>query len=277
MQLPNFLIIGSQKAGTTSLYHVLRKHPEIYMPDTKEVNYFFYENKYSKGIEYYKNYFSNVPQSVQVVGEASPGYICHPLVPERIKRDLPDIEKLIVTVRNPVDRAFSQFTDNLRHLEAELTFDEAFDTAMNEVFEPGKLGYFSRGTYIQYIEKYVQLFGRDRLLVLVFEDLKTDPVSFYGKCFEFLGVDPEFQCPEMDRKFNASNIWSNPVYSWFFKRPRNTRFLTPQLQRLLCRGKQRRYEALMSPEIRNRLVEFYKPWNDRLSEFLGRDLSDWNQ
>ncbi len=277
MRLPSFLILGSQKAGTTSLYHILRKHPEIYMPDTKEVNYFFYESKYSRGIKYYKTFFENTPQGVKAIGEASPGYICHPLVPERIKRELPHIEKLIVTVRNPINRAFSQFTDNLRHLEAECTFEEALKFSLNEVFEPGKLGYFSRGTYIQYIERYVDLFGRNNLLVLVFEDLIKDPLAFYRKCFEFLDVDPAFQCPEMERKFNASNIWSNPVYSWFFEHPKSTCFLSPHMRRLLCRGKERKYKATMSQETRNRLIEFYTPWNNRLSQFLNRDLSEWNQ
>ena len=74
---PNFLIIGSQKAGTTSLYHVLKQHPEIYLPARKEVNYFFLQSEYDKGFKAYLQNFDPAPPEVKAVGEASPGYICH--------------------------------------------------------------------------------------------------------------------------------------------------------------------------------------------------------
>lgn len=277
MTVPNFLILGSQKAGTTSLYHVLRLHPEIYMSDTKEVNFFFYENKFQQGLSYYKTFFKSAPSGINMIGEASPGYICHPLVPERIQQYLPKVKRFIITVRNPINRAYSQFSDNLRHLEAKHDFGEAFDLALSDTYEPGKLGYFSRGTYIQYIERYVERFGRENILVLIFEDLKKDPLAFYRQCFEFLGVDPDFRCPEMTQKFNASNVWSNPAYQWFLTHPRHTRFLNYHLRQLLCRGKQTPYEASMNPEIREKLIEFYKPWNKKLAKFLDRNLDDWNK
>ena len=89
MPLPNFLIIGSQKSGTTSLYHVLRHHPQIFMPERKEINYFFHQAEYDKGFKHYISHFDHAPENSVAIGEASPGYICHPLSPGRIHRLLP--------------------------------------------------------------------------------------------------------------------------------------------------------------------------------------------
>lgn len=101
---PDFLIIGSQKAGTTSLYHALRLHPEVFVPEKKELNFFFLEDEYARGLDYYARYFEPAPAGIKAVGEASPGYICHPETPARIAAALPDA-KLVLTVRNPIDRA----------------------------------------------------------------------------------------------------------------------------------------------------------------------------
>lgn len=276
MTLPNFLIIGSQKAGTTTLYHVIKKHPEIYMPETKEINFFFHEEIYRRGLSYYRSFFQNAPAGKRMLGEASPGYICHPKVPGRIHQDLPNIEKLIVTVRNPVDRAWSQYLDNLRHLEIDHSFEDAYRTELRTDYEPGKLGYFSRGTYIQYIRRYVDLFGRDRLLVLVFDDLKRDPVALYQRIFEFLGVDPGFRSSNMTGTFNASKFWTNPAYKWFFRHPRYNRYLGYYGRRLLCRGRKEIYSETMLPALRRQLISFYEPWNKELASFLECDLSAWN-
>lgn len=274
--LPTFLVLGSQKAGTTSLYHVLRRHPEVFMSETKEVNFFFYEERYRRGLDYYRSYFRGVPPRAKVVGEASPGYICHPRCPERIQQALPGI-RLIVTVRHPVERAYSQYWDNRRHLEADHTFEEALEHALTPDYEPGKLGYFSRGTYVQYLRRYVERYGRERLLVLVFEDLARDPAAYYRRCFDFLGVDSDFRCPEMEGRFNPSTIWRNPAYRWFLRHPRYTRYLTPATRRLLCRGRTQAYEESMSPAARARLLEFYRPWNEDLAQFLDRDLDSWDR
>lgn len=274
--LPNFLILGSQKAGTTSLYRVLKRHPEVFMPETKEVNFFFYEDRYRRGLDYYRSYFRDVPPGVKMLGEASPGYICHPRCPDRIVQVLPDI-RLIVTVRHPVERAYSQYWDNLRHLEADHRFEDALEYALKPDYEPGKLGYFSRGTYVQYLRRYVERYGRERLLVLVFEDLRKDPVAYYRRCFEFLGVDPDFRCPEMEGRYNWSTVWRNPAYRWFLEHPRYTRYLGKTARRLLCRGQSEPYEAVMTPEARRRLLQFYRPWNRQLEQFLGRDLECWDR
>ncbi|MBN2043587.1 MAG: sulfotransferase [Anaerolineales bacterium] len=276
MMLPNFLIIGSQKAGTTSLYHVLREHPQVFMPAQKEVNYFFLQATYDQGVEEYQRNFADANSGHLAVGEASPGYICHPIAPSRIQRLLPGV-KLILTVRHPVERAYSQYWDNRRSLSEYHTFEQAVEISLESTYHPDRLGYFSRGTYIQYIRRYLDLFARENLLVLVFEDLILSPELFYRQVFEFLGVDPDFYSPEMTEKFNPAAVWENPVYQWFFRKPLRTKHLPAKLRQLTFYGARTPWQyPPMRADTRQILLDFYRPWNEELAEFLGRDLSNWN-
>ena len=275
--LPNFLVIGSQKAGTTSIYHVLKAHPQVYVPERKEVNYFFHQGEYEKGEGWYRSHFADMPEGTLAWGEASPGYIVHPMAPARIQRLLPDI-KLILTVRQPIDRAYSQYWDNRRSLSEYRTFKEVIELALEETYHPDRLGYFSRGTYIQYIRRYLALFPRENLLVLPFEDLHQDPQAFYARIFSFLNVEASFTTPLMTESFNPAAIWQNPIYRWVFKKPQRARLLPPKLRRLAYWGERTPWKyPPMAAELRQELVAFYRPWNAELGEFLGRDLLGWDE
>ena len=277
MPLPNFLIIGSQKSGTTSLYHVLSQHPQIFMPARKEINFFFHQAEYDKGFKHYLSHFAPAPNSAIAVGEASPGYICHPLSPGRIHRLLPDV-KLILTVRHPIERAYSQYWDNRRSLSEPRSFEQTIKTALEATYHPERLGYFSRGTYMQYINRYLDRFPQDNLLVLPFEDLRQNPTSFYRRIFTFLGVDPDAHIPDISARRNPAAIWRNPVYQTFLRLPALTRLLHPKLRRLTFFGKRPPWQyPPMKDETRQKLVDFYQPWNATLATFLNRDLSHWNQ
>jgi len=275
--LPNFLIIGSQKSGTTSLYIVLRQHPQIFMPDRKEVNYFFLEQEYQRGPSYYQSYFAPAPPQATAIGEASPGYLCHPDAPERIHQFLPEV-KLILTVRNPIERAYSQYWDNRRSLSEHRTFAEVVDLALESTYHPGKLGYFSRGTYIQYIQRYQAYYPPENLLVLPFDDLGHSPGSFYRRIFQFLEVDPDFFTPSMTTSYNPAAVWENPLYQLFFSKPSRTRWLPPKLRRFTFFGPRNPWQyPPMETELHQKLRDFYRPWNAKLGEFLGRDLSSWDR
>ncbi len=273
--LPNFLIIGSQKAGTTTLYHVLRQHPQIYLPDTKEINFFFHPNLYARGKDFYARYFASAPKDARAIGEASPGYICHPDAPRRIAETLSPDLKLILTVREPVARAYSQYWDNRRHLSEPLTFAETVARYLEDDYQPGRRGYFSRGAYMRYIRRYLNLFPRENLLVLVFEDLKTQPEKVYRRIFEFLGVDANFQAA-FQARHNASFIWKNPLYAAFLQHPHATRWLPVKARRLVMWGPRRawRYPP-MEAALQTRLRQFFAPWNAELEAFLGRKLEAW--
>lgn len=273
--LPNFLIIGSQKAGTTSLYHILKQHPQIYMPETKELNFFFKEDAYARGVDAYTAHFADAADQL-ARGEASPGYICHPEAPARIHELLPDV-KLILTVRNPIKRAISQYWDNRRHLNEPLTFAQALDAYLSDDYQPGKIGYFSRGVYMRYIRRYLAYFPREHLLVLPFEEMISSPEDFYRRIFAFLGVDEDFISEDFDEAFNPTRVWKNPFYQILIRKPRYQKKIPAKLRRLFYWGKTIRFSApLIDDASHQKLVEFYRPWNDELRQFLGRALADWD-
>ncbi|MCP4937117.1 MAG: sulfotransferase domain-containing protein [bacterium] len=272
---PNFLIIGSQKAGTTSLYHILKQHPQIYMPEKKEVNFFFKDEEYARGPGHYVAHFADAANQL-ALGEASPGYICHPATPARIHALLPDM-KLILTVRNPVKRAVSQYWDNRRHLNEPLTFAQATDAYLSDDYVPGRVGYFSRGVYMHYIRRFLEYFPRENLLVLPFEKLISNPRIFYQRIFNFLGVDEAFVCEDFDKAFNPTEVWKNPFYQLLIRRPHYQKSVPAKLRRFFYWGSTMRFSTPPIDEAsRQKLAEFYRPWNDELRQFLGEDLADWD-
>lgn len=278
--LPNFLIIGSQKAGTSSIYEILKKHPQIYMSPIKEINFFTNNKRFKYGIRYYEKFFQDAPLNKKAVGEATPGYICHPDVPKKIRRYLPNI-KLILIVRNPIDRAYSQYWHNRRVLSEELTFNETIKIALNDTYLPGKRGYFSRGIYIKFINAYLAYFDLNQILVMVFDELRDNPKIFFKKIFNFLGVDTSFESTDISKAFNTPWIWNNVFYKYFFFKQSYQRYLNylPQkMKTLLYWGKRIDFHYPPIDLIsRCKLIKFYEPWNNELSTFLGIDLSMWKR
>ena len=272
--LPNFLIIGSQKAGTTSLYRILKQHPQIFMADQKEINFFFKDEEYARGAEAYNQHFADCVNQL-ACGEASPGYICHPEAPARIHALLPDV-KLILTVRDPIKRAISQYWDNRRHLNESHTFAQAVDLYLSDEYHPDEIGYFSRGVYIRYIRNYLEYFPRENMLILPFEEMISAPEDFYKRIFAFLGVDEDFKSEDFDEAFNPTEVWMNPFYQMLLRRPRYQKKIPAKLRRLFYWGKKMRFSAPPIDEAsRTKLEDFYRSWNDELHNFLGPDSVDW--
>jgi hypothetical protein len=242
--LPDFLILGAQKAGTTALYAYLRWHPLITGPSFKEVS--FFDRHYARGERWYR---AHLPVRRRgLVGEASPSYLFHPLAPERVAQMLPTA-RLIALLRNPVDRAFSHYQHEVALGREQLPFEDAL--AREQERMDGELEhmlrdpvYFShawwnytyaaRGRYAEQLERWFAAFPREQLLVLLTDDLAADTAGTYGQVLDFLGVD-------------ARGLDSYP------------------------RIFEREYGE-MSPETRAQLeAEFAEP-NRRLAELLGRDL-----
>jgi len=274
--LPNFLIIGSQKAGTTSLHHILKEHPQIFMADKKELNFFFKDDEFARGPEAYAKHFSDSADQL-AWGEASPGYICHPEAPARIHALLPDV-KLILTVRDPIKRAISQYWDNRRHLNEPHTFAESVDLYLSDEYAPGQIGYFSRGIYMRYIRNYLEYFPRENLLILPFEEMLTEPENLYKSIFNFLGVDADFLSEDFDEAFNPTEVWMNLPYQILIRRPRYQKNIPSKLRRLFYWGKKTRFSAPpIDDKSRKKLEDFYRPWNDELRDFLGAELTSWSE
>jgi len=266
--IPKFLVIGSQKAGTSSLFFGLNKHPQIYMPPVKEVKYFFQDESFALGPAHYESFFKDAPQDA-VCGEASPGYICHPRSPQRIFRQLPDV-KLILTIRDPVERAYSQYWDNRRQLQEGRAFDTLLEGPLHQVFTPERRNYFSRGLYSVYLQRYLDLFPRSQILIIQFDALKREPDAVFKRCFEFIGVDPDFESAEQREIANFRSIFANPLYRFFFDRPALAQRLPSLCRRMLRWGSQVPYTPEpISEQTESLLREFYQPYDRALSELLG--------
>jgi Sulfotransferase domain len=245
--LPDFLILGAQKAGTTSLYAYLRRHPGITGPSWKEVSYF--DRHYARGEGWYRGNFPNLARARgKLVGEASPSYVLHPLAPERVNALVPEA-RLVVLVRNPVDRALSHYTHEVALGREPLSFEDALDAEEERlrgeeerlIADPRYFSrawwsytYKARGRYAEQLERWLAVFPREQLLVVPSEDLGGDPEPTYARVVDFLGAPPH-------------RLESYP------------------------RIFERRYEP-MRPETRERLAAEFEEPNWRLYELLGRDL-----
>lgn len=200
--LPGFLIIGAQKAGTTSLHAYLCEHPSVLPPATKEVH--FFDHEFHRGPAWYRAHFKRATVPGVLSGEATPYYLFHPLAPARAGEVLPDC-RLIVVLRNPIDRAFSHHNHERALGFESLDFEEAIAA------EPGRLAgevermldddhyrsfahqhhsYVSRGYYAEQLERWLERFGSERVLVLSAEELFAEPARVVGEAQEFLGLAP---------------------------------------------------------------------------------------
>jgi hypothetical protein len=253
--LPDFLIIGTQRGGTTSLYKYLVQHPNLSHALTKEIR--FFDLNYHRGLPWYRSRFPSRRRSEMsgrrrgaepMVGEASPDYLFHPLAPARVAHDLPEA-KLIVLLRNPIDRAFSHYWHQVKRGHETLSFPEAvaaeperlageLDRILSDPsyvsYERHHHSYLARGIYVDQLAAWLELIPRGRFLIERSEDFFSDPAVVFKRVLAFLGL-PAFDL-ERYRTFNAHS------------------------------------EDRMSPDTRLRLEEYFAPHNRRLEGLLGREM-----
>ncbi len=277
--LPNFLICGIQKGGTTSLYHYLREHPDIFLPAVKEVN--FFHLNYDKGRVWYETHFA--PHASQrALGEVSPLYMWYPEVPERIQHLIPET-RLIFMLRNPIDRAYSNYWFNLSR--SAQSSSQSFGEAIRSAY--GQQHYLSKGFYIEQIERFLPLFPRENLHFIISEDLQRDTLKTVAACCRFLNVDDSYQ-PDTTSRHNVTLLPKSSIakalYSLGGPVKKVVLPLTPKaLRRATKSARKSAHGAFFAPgktppmdeTDRIYLREIFANHNQRLSEFLGRDLSGW--
>jgi hypothetical protein len=197
-RLPTFLIIGAMKAGTTSLYHYLRSHPQVFMPDEKEVMFFDPRHHWGRGVEWYARQFASAPPEALALGEASTSYTKYPVVqgvPERIASVLPDV-RLIYVVRHPVDRMRSHYLYLLSRGKEDRPIQQAFSE------DPA---YLDTSRYAMQLERYLPHIPLDRFLFIDSRELAGDRAGALRKVYAFIGVDPDWVSPVIDREFFRSS------------------------------------------------------------------------
>jgi Sulfotransferase domain len=211
--LPNFLIIGAARSGTSTLYRYLQVHPQVYLrPDKRpEPHFFFKDSEYAKGLRYYESRWFPLEGKWRAVGEASTSYLFGSKVPPRIAQALPSV-RLIAVLRNPIDRAFSNYWHSVRSGLETLSFEQAIEreaerskaiegTPLEEV-KP--YSYVARGFYHAQIARFLAVLARSQLAILTFDDLTTATASVVRDVYRFLGVDHSFVPPHLDLVENRS-------------------------------------------------------------------------
>ena len=198
VRLPDFLGIGTQKGGTTFLYGLLQQHPEVYLAHPKELHYFSLHHQ--RGLDWYGRHFEAAAPE-QRCGEVTPYYLFHPCAPGRIAAELPGV-KLIVLLRDPVERALSQYFHSKRLGLEPLALEEAFDAESERLADAdvalreGQVhrshqqhSYLSRSRYEQQLARFQQFFAPEQLLILRSEDLFEQPQRVLDVVLDFLGVE----------------------------------------------------------------------------------------
>lgn len=279
MTLPNFVIAGAQKAGTSTLAATLRTHPHVFMARPKELH--FFDRYFDRGLGWYAEQFP-VRRIHRAVGEATPSYLFEATVRERMHETLPDA-RIIVSLREPVSRAYSHYWHQRRKgNEHTATFEDALEReherrAAEDIKLRVRHAYMARGFYLEQLEALTELYGRERVHVLLFEDLIEDRVPTLRRILGFLGLD-EADAETMPERWNNRNRFrpdaadgseaaddsgdddgsddgSDPA-------PVNvTGSAYPPID--------------IATEAR--LHDLYREPNLRLGKWLGRDLSHWNR
>ena len=224
MNLPNFLCIGAAKSGTTTLYDLLGKHPDLYVPSFKEPHYFDFSSNYRNGIDWYnKIYFSDVKKE-QVIMDFTPSYLYEKKSPERIFKSLGKEVKFLVLLRNPVDRAYSHYLHSKRDnyeiedflIALEKEGKRISDARKKEDYVAElKYSYISQGNYYSMITNYLKYFPREQFLFIHFEqEFIANRIESMKKIFSFLGVDyiPEFNYMLKSNSASvAKSIWIKKI------------------------------------------------------------------
>ncbi len=299
-RLPNVLIIGAAKAGTTSLYHYLRQHPGVFMPAVKEPRFFAYADDppAMKGpgdartneaagavytLDAYRELFGDATTE-SAIGEASPNYLYSESAPRRIRAHVPDA-RLIAILRNPVERAYSHFLHLVRSGREPLRdFGAALDAEPDRIAAGWEWSwhYQRMGFYGAQIARYLEHVDRDQLTVYLFEDFKADPVALTQDIFRTLDVDDAF-VPNTSMRYEKSGVPKSDRFQQFLLDPdhwirRLSRYVIPEAvrERLLVRMKNVNLEKPpLELTVRERLIDTYRDDVLRLQDLIGRDLSTW--
>jgi hypothetical protein len=274
-RLPDFVVAGVVKGGTTSLFYYLNPHPQVWMPPSKELH--FFSNHFGRGPEWLQAQFAPAGPA-QVVGEMTPEYLEHPEAAERMARVIPDA-KLVVSLRHPVERAYSHYQMQRAKFSAKEPFAQIVDLELSQgpsaIPEPHR-PYLRGGLYHQHLTRVLAHYPRESVLVLLMDDLESDPATTYRQLCAHIGIDSEPLPENLGRRYNRTM----PVRSTMLRKAMVRLNLEKRLpgnmgQYLDYFNRDKgSYEPLDAP-LRQRLLDYYRDDTTALAGLLDRDLSHW--
>lgn len=302
LRLPNFIIIGAAKSGTTALYHYLKQHPEVYLSAVKETRYFAFNeqgvlegfrsevvddvdlvNTSIRNLDDYQILFKGATDQ-KAIGEISPIYLVSPKAPERIRKLIPEV-KLIAILRNPIDRAYSAFIHAVRDgRESQIDLATCNMKDVKKIVESWreKGNIIGEGYYFQHLSRYFRMFESNNIKVVLYDDLKLDTQDLLKELFSFLEISHDF-VPDTSSLHNVGGIPKNALlYSLlkksFFPKYLLKKFLSDEHYQVLFNSI-RNMNLVKSPslteEFRKEISQIYLEDIGHLQKLLDRDLSHW--
>lgn len=277
-KIPNFIVIGAARSGTTSLFQYLDTHPQVAMSPVKELNFFSRPIYERKGVSWYRQRFPK-RDKILAIGEASTSYTTYPYAPDiatRIAEYNPDM-RLVYVVRNPLERYISHFLHRTNAGAETRQFDETFQDLENEAFA-------WQGRYYYQLSQYLRLFPKEQLMVISFDHIKSDANQVVQELYRFLGV-PEFSKKEVTGKtHNAEgvvyrkNAFGLRVLSFYHAHveQRNLPFRFKKLFTTVANwGATPIQKPVLKPEQRQQLIDFYREDSRRLADIFSIPTEHW--
>ncbi len=296
-RLPDFLIIGAARAGTTALHSYLRQSPDIFMPRHKEPNFFAFEGEAlackGPGADFINNSVTQLADYTALfdaapadacLGEASPLYLFSPKAPERIAHHVPQV-RMVAILRNPVEQAFSHYLYAAKYrIEPITDFTEALhreEERMALGWQP-LFGYSRFPRYAEQLDRFFACFPREQLLIRTYEDYLSDPIRLIADILAHIGADATFR-PDMSEKMNAGGVPKNAVFQDFLMKSnpltRAIGLVVPKQARLRIRDRlaaiNMRRDDKLPKAARTILLDRLADDIRRLGPMIGRDLGDW--
>lgn len=297
---PNLFIVGAAKSATTSVYNYLNHHPEIYFSNPKEPRYLsykyekfphngpngnLYDSSFIKNEQEYFNLFNDVSIE-KVIGEASIQYLYYPQIAGDIKQNFPN-SKIIICLRNPIERAYSAYTHNLRGGFENLDFYNALEAENERIAKnyPFLWHYKNVGLYYRQVKEYLRIFGRENVKIILYEDIKNKVHEILIDLCEFLEVNSNFEFKNAEKIYNKSGNSNNKIVNYMTKQNKIKRLikssLTPRFVRDLSYSFYNNIlnKFLTKVDMKHDEREYLKKYFEEdiflLESLIERDLSNW--
>jgi len=292
--LPDFVVAGFPRCGTSSLWHYLRQHRDVFMPEKKELH--FFDQHFDKGVKAWYSHAFDQAKEDQLVGEATPNYATLPHALERMNAWLPDA-RVILLIRNPVDRAYSAWWMHHSRGSEPHAFLETVQKNLKRIDSEGPFGWWDQvngsegegeidppplvewGYYALHIKRLWELYPSEKCLVLTHEEFTEDVQAAAQRCWEFIGVDSQHALADYSARQRSNHGLARVVLRGVRRADLEKHVArTPGWFRDYAKMTLNRMgpQKQMSKHARRLLVDHYRSHNVSLSELLDRDLSHWN-
>lgn len=291
-RLPNFFIIGAAKAGTTTVFNILKQHPDVYLSEVKEPQFFCNDEKYNMGMNYYINTYFSGSEKFKARGEATPHYLFYERVAMRIAKHIPiKNQRFVVILRNPIKRAYSLYWNMVAEGIETLGFEEAIDNENNRLNNKytAKLcslryTYVSSSKYAEQVRAYLKYFNKDQFVFIIFEEFIKDIECSMKSVFDFLGLE-NIDMIDYDLK---SNPFGLPRIKFIHQFIRNPFYLKTKIGKMIhpsikyrisnnliqLNRKKHDYPA-MSKKVEKKMMALFEKDIKELEVILDKDLSNW--